>query len=396
MANPPSLSTFPLAAVLAQARSLAGSSQVRSGLALSAVGAGSLGITVASGTAWVDGTYLNYAGAGSPVTPGAASATLARYDLIIIASGAVVPSIVAGTAASAPVPAALPAGALFLGYVFIGIGATDYVTPATAFIADYTMPVTLPAGTAAAPALPFTGDLTTGPLSPGTGRYQIATGGVARHETTSAGHFVPVSTSITDLGSSTLLFRDVNAVSIRASTVSTQALIASIASMNDLTVTSLHVNTASVVTLQGSFNYPRARVFNSAILAVASAAVACLTFDSERYDDSSMHSSTANTGRLVFVTSGVYILGGQVHNTAGIAGTEVALNVRIDGTTTIARHKHVIGGSTNEADWSVVGMWNATVSGGFAELMFDNRSSVPVSIFVDTQTSPEFWAVRVG
>ena len=235
MANMPSLSTFPLAAVLAQARSLAGTSQVRSGLSLSAVGAGSLGVVVAAGTAWVDSTYVS--SVGGTVTPGAASATLARYDLIVIASGAVVPSIVAGTAASAPAPPALPAGALFLGYVFIGPGATDYTVQATAFIADYTMPVTLPVGTAAAPALPPAGDLTTGWAFPGTGRAQQVTGGVARWETTSLGHLVPVSTSITDLGTSSQKWRDAHVVSLHADMASVSGtIIASTASFQNLFV----------------------------------------------------------------------------------------------------------------------------------------------------------------
>ena len=53
--NIQSLTTYPLAAVQAQARMFGATSQVRSGFALTAVGAGSLGVTVAAGTAWVDG-----------------------------------------------------------------------------------------------------------------------------------------------------------------------------------------------------------------------------------------------------------------------------------------------------------------------------------------------------
>ena len=389
----PSLSTFPLAAVLAQARSLAGSSQVRSGLSLSAVGAGSLGVTVAAGTAWVDGTYVS--SVGGTVTPGAASATLARYDLIVIASGAVVPSIVAGTAASAPVPAALPAGALFLGYVFIGPGATDYTVQATAFIADYTMPVTLPTGTAAGPANPPTGDLDTGWAFPGADRIQTVTGGVARNETTSAGDFVPVSTSIDDLGTSTLRWRDVNAVSIRADAISTGTLVMTgELAVASVSVSTLHVTgTASVQEL--IVPWPRCRVFNSAIITVASGSVA-LTFDSERFDPASMHSSTANTGRITFTTSGYYIIGGNVQISSTAAGGQFIsrLGIRLNGVAslTIALTEQTIANELRILN--VNAPWYASVSGDYAELMVYNQVATSV-IFVDDY-SPEFWALRVG
>ena len=73
-------------------------------------------------------------------------------DVVSITSLALV---VAGTAAATPTLPALSAGDLFLGYVFIGVGATDYTSATLAFINDYTLPLTLGTGTAARPSLPF-------------------------------------------------------------------------------------------------------------------------------------------------------------------------------------------------------------------------------------------------
>lgn len=115
----------------------AGSTYVVTGLTLSATAPGSLSISVAAGSGWVNGTHITYA--GGTVTPGA-SGTSPRYDLIRIANGAAVPSIVAGTASNTPSFPSLGAGDLFLGYAFIGAGATDYTVITTAFISDYTMP----------------------------------------------------------------------------------------------------------------------------------------------------------------------------------------------------------------------------------------------------------------
>lgn len=241
--NITSLTAIPLAFGQSLARMFGATSQVRSGFSLSATGAGSLSVTVAAGTAWINGTYLNYA--GGTVTPGAAHATLARYDLIVVLDAAIVPSVVAGTAASAPVPPALAAGALFLGYVFIGPAATDYTSSTDAFIADYTMPIVNFAGTAAAPVMAPTGDLDTGWVFPRADAVQQVTGGVARWETTSTGVLQPVSTSTTDLGAATQRWRDIFGMSLSVSVASVGQLIAASASINHLVVTS----TASVASL---------------------------------------------------------------------------------------------------------------------------------------------------
>lgn len=141
------------------ANTLAGSTRIVNGLTLSASAPGSLVVAVAAGTAWVNGSFVNYA--GGTTTPGAAG-VLPRYDCVRIANGASVPSIVAGTAGANPTLPALSAGDLFLGYLFIGAGATDYTNSNLAFINDFTLPLTLGDGTAAHPSFPFANSLQTG------------------------------------------------------------------------------------------------------------------------------------------------------------------------------------------------------------------------------------------
>lgn len=156
--NVPNLSVLPQAFFDALARIFVGNSYVQSGLTLSPQGAATFQINVAAGTGWINGVYLGYA--GGSVTP-AIAAALPRYDVVRIASGAIVPSIVAGTASATPTPPSISAGDLFLGYAFINAGTTDYTT--TSFIADFTMPAqVIPSGTAANPGLPLAASLLTG------------------------------------------------------------------------------------------------------------------------------------------------------------------------------------------------------------------------------------------
>lgn len=88
----------------------------------SVVVSGALTVYGQSGAFVAGGSYVNSSGAY--VTLDAASASLARYDLIIGSNNGTI-SAVAGTgAAGSPVPPALPAASIPLAHVFIQSGAT--------------------------------------------------------------------------------------------------------------------------------------------------------------------------------------------------------------------------------------------------------------------------------
>jgi hypothetical protein len=132
----PSLSTAPRAFWEGLRLLMGGTSYVQSGFALTAQGAATMQVNVAAGVGYVNGVLVNYGGGN--VIP-AAGGALPRIDLIVILSGQIAPSVVAGVAGNPPTPPALPANALFLGMVFVTINAIDYTQPG-AYVADYTMP----------------------------------------------------------------------------------------------------------------------------------------------------------------------------------------------------------------------------------------------------------------
>jgi len=81
-------------------------------------------------------------------------------------------------------------------------------------------------------------------------------------------------------------------------------------------------------------NAPAALVTNSAAITVANATSSFMTFDTERYDNDTIHSTTSLTGRLVCVTPGVYCIAGYLQFAANATGNR-HLTVRLNGTTTI-------------------------------------------------------------
>jgi hypothetical protein len=74
-----------------------------------------------------------------------------------------------------------------------------------------------------------------------------------------------------------------------------------------------------------------ARVYNAADISVANGVATALTFNSERRDDGSLHSTSSNTDRLTAPAAGWYLVYGRVEFAASSAGIR-ALSFRVGAT----------------------------------------------------------------
>lgn len=138
-----------------------------------------------------------------------------------------------------------------------------------------------------------------------------------------------------------------------ALTISTGGLTVSTGSVNvsgPSSVNTLQVNGAStfvgavtfstVVTFHASQAFagtrtPMCRVTGSANQAVASGALTGLSWDTETYDSTGIHSTSANSSRLALTSSGLWMIGVQVDlNASSGAGSRV-VQLRLNDTTTI-------------------------------------------------------------
>lgn len=138
---------------------------------------------------------------------------------------------------------------------------------------------------------------------------------------------------------------------------------------------------------------PQARVYNSANISVADATDTALTFNSERYDDGSLHSTASNTSRLTVAVPGVYAIGGNAEFASNATGLRQA-GIRVNGATTIAavRLPALSGAST---------MLNVTCQYRFAaadyvELVVLQTSGAALLVLAGANFSPEFWIVRLA
>ena len=132
-----------------------------------------------------------------------------------------------------------------------------------------------------------------------------------------------------------------------------------------------------------------ARVFNSGAIATVNNTNKVLTFDSERYDTDTIHSTSSNTGRLTTKTAGKY---GIIGNAAWFGDpSDATIYIRLNGSTFIARSSIV-------GDYRVMNVstdYNLAVD-DYVELVVIQGSGGALNITANSNYSPEFMMARVG
>lgn len=77
------------------------------------------------------------------------------------------------------------------------------------------------------------------------------------------------------------------------------------------------------------------RVYNSANITLTTGVVTLMTYNSERWDNDGIHSTSVNTGRLTCQTDGYYLIDGHLRWATNSTGQRT-LNIKLNGTTFIA------------------------------------------------------------
>lgn len=144
----------------------------------------------------------------------------------------------------------------------------------------------------------------------------------------------------------------------------------------------------------GGGTFIGARVYNSANISCASGAAVALTFDSERYDTDTIHSTTTNTSRLTATTAGKYQIGGSLffaNNTTGARGLQIQLN----GATAIAIVRIPTVGGTDVPALQISTVYDLAAN-DYVELVAYQTSGGALNVSASGNQSPEFWMYKVG
>lgn len=142
-----------------------------------------------------------------------------------------------------------------------------------------------------------------------------------------------------------------------------------------------------------------ARLSHSANQEVLSAAWTGLNFDTEDEDASGLHSTSANSSRLTFVSTGMYLVGANVDMSIPTAGGDRRGRIVINDSTTVIGGVEVAGVATiTVAGISVMGTYRAASATDYATVqVFQGSGSTATALGNSTvYGGTRFWACKVG
>lgn len=137
------------------------------------------------------------------------------------------------------------------------------------------------------------------------------------------------------------------------------------------------------------YNPPAVRAYNSSSISIPHNTETALTFDAERYDTDTMHSSSTNPGRLTCNTEGKYFVkfgGAFTTNGTGVRQIKLrkngTINIDLASFNAVAAHFTWFGAST-DVQLSV---------GDYVEAVVFQTSGGALDLMASPQASPEFMA----
>lgn len=147
----------------------------------------------------------------------------------------------------------------------------------------------------------------------------------------------------------------------------------------------------SEISLSGS--PASARVYNSANISINDSTNTELTFDSERYDTDTIHSTASNTGRLTAMTVGKYSIKANIRWDPDNDGRRY-ISILLNGTTVIATDSvpAVQGAATHQ---NISTDYNLAVA-DYVEVRVYHTAGAALNVGAASNYSPEFMMTRMG
>ena len=136
------------------------------------------------------------------------------------------------------------------------------------------------------------------------------------------------------------------------------------------------------------------RAYHDANQSINNATLTALSFNQERYDTDTMHSTSSNTSRITFTTAGKYHVEGNISYDANATGERFA-GIRLGGTTYIARVHTPNNGAGSPTDVQVSAEY-AFSAAEYVELIAYQVSTAALNVLTSANYSPEFMAHKIG
>ncbi len=142
------------------------------------------------------------------------------------------------------------------------------------------------------------------------------------------------------------------------------------------------------------YDRPACRVYKATDFShTSSGSFVAITFDTERYDTDTMHSTATNTDRITFTTAGLYTVGGSVAFAADVDGIR-GIRVRLNGTTELCSQL-VINSGASTVELTVETTYKFAAA-DYVQLVAFQTSGGTLALTATGNMAPEFWATWSG
>lgn len=135
-----------------------------------------------------------------------------------------------------------------------------------------------------------------------------------------------------------------------------------------------------------------ARVYNSAAITISNATDTALTFNSERFDTDTIHSTVSNTGHLTATTAGVYVISATIEFAANATGQRTAW-LRLNGATLIASLTFTAGAADGHAI-AITTIYKLAAT-DYVEIGVYQDSGGNLDVISGANKSPEFAMAKI-
>lgn len=129
--------------------------------------------------------------------------------------------------------------------------------------------------------------------------------------------------------------------------------------------------------------------------AISTATPTAIQFTTERFDTDVIHSNSVNNTRLTCMTSGVYLIIGQIRLDGSTTGLARTLGINLNSTDTLAFVSHNPPTSGNTTNLVVQTMYEMT-PGDYIELVVYHDATGSLNVQASSERSPVFSMVRMG
>jgi hypothetical protein len=136
-----------------------------------------------------------------------------------------------------------------------------------------------------------------------------------------------------------------------------------------------------------------ARVFHSANQPIPSGVLTPLLFNSERFDNDTMHDPAGDSSRIICKTAGIYTLSVTVEFAGATGGVFRAVQLAVNGVAVASQNQPP--NAANAVDITLATIFQLAVNDYVQVAIYHDRGSA-LDIVRTANFTPEFSAVRVG